>query len=726
MEFNGRSLFAAGTFSGASAPSCIDKTAECAAWLTEHEGTEKEYLLTITAAGNYKVNSVNSDWLCVVYNVGGASTQHEIMNITADNRNEWVYIGTTLVAELSIVVAADGVNIGLPKYQVGGVNVGDGGNADMLDGKHARDFAEKDHKHSFNDLADKPTIPTSLPANGGNADTVGGKTVEQIVAEATGNMPTSGGETAYALVSNLAELQAALAAGAKHIHLAVGADITVNANLTLPAGITLIGNGACLRRATGFEGVILNLGENCRVQDLTIYGNRTAMVSPTWSRTVEISTKKNCVVDNVSVVNGNEAIMVYGDDCIVMNCNITNCGGNGIHFSGANRVRVENCTIIGANKRSGMGHEDGCIVWSNECQDIVCTNNYCEDGKYGFGSIDSPDNSNVKIIGNTVKNCEGAIDLICPANSAKNIIISGNHFINSGRIYVNATENRNPPLLHGTIADNILESTAILIINFSGAAITGNIIQDGFITLQFCTNISVFGNVIDNISSADIPLYLYGSKSITIDGNRIRGWNCLIDLSTTAGIVITNNDIRHNHLGTKDGAAIRNNDHCKNLLFCNNRVTVYEKQAMIVYSYNTVSNNIFIINDSSLRCLDAKNANENTLAIGNRVVGTVSSNLVSDGTTRRGAYNDLPAYDDVFVGCTMNLANCTSNAPAKITLGDSFTCTLTANSGYSLPASISGTNNGVALTANDYEFDPETGILTVYAVMGALAITAAG
>ena len=37
----------------------------------------------------------------------------------------------------------------------------DGGNADTLDGKHASEFAEKVHGHSFNDLTDKPTIPAA-------------------------------------------------------------------------------------------------------------------------------------------------------------------------------------------------------------------------------------------------------------------------------------------------------------------------------------------------------------------------------------------------------------------------------------------------------------------------------------------------------------------------------------------------------------------------------------
>lgn len=36
-------------------------------------------------------------------------------------------------------------------------------------------YASSEHTHSYNDLNDKPTIPTSLPANGGNSDTVDGK-----------------------------------------------------------------------------------------------------------------------------------------------------------------------------------------------------------------------------------------------------------------------------------------------------------------------------------------------------------------------------------------------------------------------------------------------------------------------------------------------------------------------------------------------------------------------
>lgn len=36
-------------------------------------------------------------------------------------------------------------------------------------------YASVNHTHSYNDLENKPSIPTTLPANGGNADTVDGK-----------------------------------------------------------------------------------------------------------------------------------------------------------------------------------------------------------------------------------------------------------------------------------------------------------------------------------------------------------------------------------------------------------------------------------------------------------------------------------------------------------------------------------------------------------------------
>ncbi|WP_455717722.1 hypothetical protein [Anaerosporobacter sp.] len=47
-----------------------------------------------------------------------------------------------------------------------------GGNADTIDNLHASDFATATHTHKVEQITD---FPSTLPANGGNADTVGGK-----------------------------------------------------------------------------------------------------------------------------------------------------------------------------------------------------------------------------------------------------------------------------------------------------------------------------------------------------------------------------------------------------------------------------------------------------------------------------------------------------------------------------------------------------------------------
>lgn len=58
-----------------------------------------------------------------------------------------------------------------------------GGNADTVDGKHASDFAEANHTHEKSDIID---FPASLPANGGNADTISGIGIDGIQTKQTG------------------------------------------------------------------------------------------------------------------------------------------------------------------------------------------------------------------------------------------------------------------------------------------------------------------------------------------------------------------------------------------------------------------------------------------------------------------------------------------------------------------------------------------------------------
>lgn len=56
-------------------------------------------------------------------------------------------------------------------------------NADMLEGKHAVNFAEANHTHEKSDIIG---FPASLPADGGNADTIAGKGINAIQTRDSG------------------------------------------------------------------------------------------------------------------------------------------------------------------------------------------------------------------------------------------------------------------------------------------------------------------------------------------------------------------------------------------------------------------------------------------------------------------------------------------------------------------------------------------------------------
>ena len=91
--------------------------------------------------------------------------------------------------------------------------------------------AAGDHGHSYNDLSDKPTIPTipdSLPANGGNADTVDGKHASDFA-------PASHSHNGNIIVEQDASpyMRLKLAAGSREARVYKNASETADYGLTL-------------------------------------------------------------------------------------------------------------------------------------------------------------------------------------------------------------------------------------------------------------------------------------------------------------------------------------------------------------------------------------------------------------------------------------------------------------------------------------------------------------
>lgn len=117
------------------------------------------------------------------------------------------------------------------------------------------DYASINHTHSYNDLTDKPTIPvipTSLPANGGNADTLDGKhasdfsmaTHKHSASDITnGTLPISKGGTGANTVSgalaNFGNIGKVYSSTPGDKYVAKMSMVTI-ASLTLPAGVYVI------------------------------------------------------------------------------------------------------------------------------------------------------------------------------------------------------------------------------------------------------------------------------------------------------------------------------------------------------------------------------------------------------------------------------------------------------------------------------------------------------
>lgn len=534
------------------------------------------------------------------------------------------------------------------------------------------------------------------------------------------------------IVNTLEELKTALTNGLSPIAINNTAILEVSSTITIPANTTLMGNGATIKRATGFEGVLIQMLANSIVKDLIIDGNRTAMVSPTWDKTIDIATREKCIVENITINNGNEAIVVYEDDVLVKGCKITNCGGNGIHFSGANRVRVEDCVVIGANKRSGMGHENGCIIWSNSCNYIVCENNYCEDGIAGFGSIDSFNNSNLKILGNTVKDCTYAVEgrnLTSGINNKQHdIIISNNHFINSVQILLQCTNPDDADTQNIVISNNIFDNTYISIKSFYGVAISGNTINtlsNFAIFLGGCPFANIIGN---NLKSDNYTIYLEKSANYcSIVGNTIITNGSAIYMASAERATVSNNVIRQTLQAIIKGRT-------NNIIIVSNTTwgCIFNGNILSVY---TTSDAISALGKSDI-ATDNIFDHANNTGVSIRVWGggnsfIVKNNIsnatfqVSTGTNSVVENNLTGSPRTDFYDVTFALTGITTDGYAKILKEDDYECTLTAESGKTLPTSITVVEGETTLTANKhYTYDNTTGKLTVYGVDGALTITA--
>lgn len=113
-------------------------------------------------------------------------------------------------------------------------------------------YSPINHIHSYNDLTDQPIIPTTLPANGGNSDTVDGKHASDFATTShkhsasditSGTLQISKGGTGASTVSgalaNLGNIGKVYSSMPSDKPVAKMSMVTI-ASLTLPVGVYVI------------------------------------------------------------------------------------------------------------------------------------------------------------------------------------------------------------------------------------------------------------------------------------------------------------------------------------------------------------------------------------------------------------------------------------------------------------------------------------------------------
>lgn len=313
----------------------------------------------------------------------------------------------------------------------------------------------------------------------------------------------------------------------------------------------------------------------CRVYDLVIDGNKANWPFRRWENTVELkwvgdrNVIQGCYIHDAageSIESDGTGDYITVSDCVVKDSN-----GNGIHFGGNNHVVVDRCRFINCNLDSAVGHADGCVIWSNTITNATISNCYMENGIAGIGSIDSNGNSDVTIIGNTIKSCTSyAIDIVCPGTDPGNIVIVGNRIYDSVLVSFNGT-NAGAVIFPNRIvfANNFLSNTNLICYRTRYVSITGNLFEDSADTTSKQIEINSAAKhtvVADNtIIGGQYAVYVDDAnvENVLIQGNQMINQNLhgvRVNNASIRNLIISNNVISNDSTASASYDAILHRD----------------------------------------------------------------------------------------------------------------------------------------------------------------------
>lgn len=335
-----------------------------------------------------------------------------------------------------------------------------------------------------------------------------------------------------------------------------------------PGTLTIYG-GFTLTFAIGAEVVsayhlFANTADNVTWTDIEIDGNRANWQNKglRWETINEIRTAgDNCHVDRLWMTDcPGEGVQLGGKGSTCTNWSAYNMGGNPVHLSGGEGLVVDGFYVEGANRvwfetdeayTSGrpvvpgtMGHEDGGVAFSLDCQHAKISNGVVRDALSGFSPPNNPTADHASVSKVTVIDCATPFKLSQYNSLALNCTISDCQFIDSGlgvigRTLAGATEAQSQ--LRTTLRDCHFSGTRVELENCYYVDILGGSFY--YDTGDIPSGLGVIGianvkhcRISTVIDGADYGVLVQGtSEFIDVSGSRIRR-------AITAGVSLSNCD----------------------------------------------------------------------------------------------------------------------------------------------------------------------------------------
>ena len=308
--------------------------------------------------------------------------------------------------------------------------------------------------------------------------------------------------------------------------------VSVAFDATISSGATLTTSFPCIENI-GDGGPIVFRGWE-------VDGNKSNNSGFTrWPNHVDVSVagagsrvEHNYVHDSLG-----EGVYILGDPTLASDVpfwcqfnRIEECNGNGVHTSGSHGARVNFNFIRNTNLRpnGNIGHDDGCISFSDETNYTEVIGNYLEGGMCGVGSLDAAWNDRVTISLNRIVGCDAAIEGVLPGETVSRVIITDNLIEDCALFSINETSGDvNDGARDWVVARNILINTKLLVIRAQGLKLAGNVFvwstdtTSNVVELAACKHSEIEGNRVVG-GGYGIYMHLAGTQNLRLKGNDCR------------------------------------------------------------------------------------------------------------------------------------------------------------------------------------------------------------